>query len=129
MSARIVAISDVLDSTFSAMYAKAILAGTHGISSVEYNKKKDKTAIDKFFVDHKIDPTKAIVTVEPHAKNVSIERAKEADALPEYLEAKKYVDILIKKLGSKAAVCFSIVMSLYRAILHSLIIRNNSRFN
>ena len=112
MSARIVAISDVLDSTFSAMYAKAILAGTHGISSVEYNKKKDKSAIDKFFVDNKIDPKKAIVTVEPHAKNVSIERAKEADALPEYLEAKKYVDILIKKLGSKAAVCFSIVMGL-----------------
>jgi len=31
--------------------------------------------------------------------------------LPEYLEAKKYVDILIAKLGGKAAaICFTIVM-------------------
>jgi hypothetical protein len=95
-----------------AIIAKNMLAGTHGISSIEYGKLKDKTAVDTFLSVHKIDPKKAIVTVEPHAKNVSIERAKEADALPEYLEAKKYVDILIKKLGSKTAVCFSIVMGL-----------------
>ena len=112
----ILTINEVLSfmSGFSteANMVKALLAGTHGISSIEYGKKKDKTAIDAFFTTHKIDPKKAIVTVEPHAKNVSIERAKEAGALDEYVQAKKYVDILIAKLGSKAAVCFSIVMGL-----------------
>ena len=61
MSANIISISILMDSTFQSATIAGLKAGTHVLSVSEYGKLKDKTAVDKVLADAKLDKSKVVV--------------------------------------------------------------------